>query len=405
MADLDLDELRAELDDFAQPQPKRSAYTLLEERVIAGFEDIVRFREEHGRAPQHGEDRDIFERLYAVRLDRLRARLDSRALLADLDVHGLLATPEQQGEPKPEELDSDALLAELEGIEATGDITKLRHVQSREERRAAEEIANRERCADFDRFEPLFEQVERDLEIGVRETRPFVKDAGFLKADITAGQFFIIGGQIAYVATVGEPIRAPNGQTDARLRVIYSNATESDMLLRSLQRALYKDEAGRRITEASAGPLFKAEAEDDDTESGTIYVLRSNSTHPLVVEHREVLHKIGVTGGSVEARLAGVEKDATYLLAGVEVVSTYKLFNMNSRRFEAVLHKVLAPAQIDLTITDRFGNPVKPREWFLVPLGVIDEVVKRIRDGSIIGFIYDLAQGRLSYVGDAPSNP
>lgn len=395
MPDIDLDELRAELDDFAQPQSKRSAYTPLEERIIAGFEDIVRFREEHGRAPQHGENRDIFERLYAVRLDRLRTRPDSRALLADLDRYGLLAVPNQQAQPEPEELDSDALLAELEGIEATGDITKLRHVPSREERRAAEEIANRQRCADFDQFRSLFEQVERDLETGVRETRPFVKDSGFLKADITTGQFFILGGQIAYVAKVGDPIRAPNGEADARLRVIYSNATESDMLLRSLQRALYKDEAGRRITEPSAGPLFKSEADDDDTESGTIYVLRSNSTHPVVAEHREVLHKIGVTGGSVEARLAGVEKDATYLLAGVEVVSTYKLFNINRRRLEALVHKVFAPAQIDLTITDRFGNPVKPREWFLVPLGVIDEAVSRIRDGSITDCVYDPTQGRL----------
>lgn len=395
MPDIDLDELRAELDDFAQPQPKRSAYTPLEERIIAGFEDIVRFREEHGRAPQHGEDRDIFERLYAVRLDRLRTRLDSRALLADLDRYGLLAVSDQQAQPEPEELDSDALLAELEGIEAAGDITKLRHVPSREERRAAEEIANRQRCADFDQFRSLFEQVERDLETGVRETRPFVKDSGFLKADITTGQFFILGGQIAYVAKVGDPIRAPNGEADARLRVIYSNATESDMLLRSLQRALYKDEAGRRITEPSAGPLFKSEADDDDTESGTIYVLRSNSTHPVVAEHREVLHKIGVTGGSIEARLAGVEKDATYLLAGVEVVSTYKLFNINRRRLEALIHKVFAPAQIDLTITDRFGNPVKPREWFLVPLGVIDEAVSRIRDGSITDCVYDPTQGRL----------
>lgn len=394
MADLDLDELRAELDEFAQSQPKRSAYTPLEERIIAGFEDIVRFHEEHGRTPQHGEERDIFERLYAVRLDRLRA-LDGRALLAELDTYGLLDVPVKGLEPEPEELDPDALMAELEGIEATGDITKLRHVPTREERRAAEEIANRERCADFDRFKPLFEQIERDLEAGVRETRPFVKDAGFLKADITTGQFFVLGGQIAFVADVGEPIRAPNGQNDARLRIIYSNATESNLLLRSLQRALYKDEAGRRITEATAGPLFKSEAEDDDSESGTIYVLRSNSEHPLVAEHREVLHKIGVTGGTVEARLAGVEKDATYLLAGVEVVSTYKLFNVNRRRLEALIHKVFAPAQMDLTIKDRFGNPVKPREWFLVPLGVIDEAVSRIRDGSIADYIYDPAQGRL----------
>jgi hypothetical protein len=395
MADLDLDELRSELDEFAQKQPKRATYTPREERIIAGFEDIARFCEEHGRAPQHGEDRDIFERLYAVRLDRLRTLEECRTLLEPFDKHGLLTASGEEAGPDTDDLDADELLAELKGIESTEDITVLRNVQSAEERRAAEEIANREKCQDFDKFEPLFEQVERDLETGVRETRPFVRDAGFLKADITTGQFFIIGGQIAYVAKVGEPIRAPNGQADARLRVIYSNATESDMLLRSLQRALYKDDAGRRISEPSAGPLFKSKAEDEDTESGTIYVLRSKSDHPVVSEHREVLHKIGVTGGSVETRIAGADKQATFLLAPVEVVATYKLFNINRKRLEALIHKVFAPAQLDFTIQDRFGHPVKPREWFLVPLSVIDEAVQRIREGRIVGCRYGPQEGRL----------
>src|SRR5690606_10749723 len=122
----------------------------------------------------------------------------------------------------------------------------------------------------------------------------------------------------------GEPIRAPNGQFDARLRVIYSNGTESNILLRSLQRALYKDETSRRISDPSAaGPLFSSEAEEDDLASGTIYVLRSKSDHPVVSGHRDIVHKIGVTGGSVERRIANAKIDATYLLADVEVVATY----------------------------------------------------------------------------------
>lgn len=235
----------------------------------------------------------------------------------------------------------------------------------------------------------MFEQLERDLAEGLRETRQFVKDAGFLKADITKGQFFILGGQVAYVAEVGEAFRAPNGEFDARLRVIYSNGTESDILRRSLQRALYKDEAGRRVTEIEVGPLFAAESEDGDLESGTIYVLRSKSDHPMVAEHRDLLHKIGVTGGPVETRISGAEKSATYMLAGVEVVATYKLFNINRVQLEGLIHKVFASAALDFTIQDRFGNPVKPREWFLVPLSVIDEAVTRIRDGSITRYTYN----------------
>jgi hypothetical protein len=403
MPDLSLDDLRAELADFAPVETKTATYTPREERIIAGFEDVVSFFDEHGRAPLHGEERDIFERLYAVRLDRLRVLEDCRALLAPFDKHGLLDAAPKAVEP--EEMDLDGLRAELAGSHEQ-DITALRHVPSREERRAAEEIASRERCADYEKFEPLFIQVQQDLDAGRRETRPFVRDAGFQKADIRAGEFFILGGQIAYVAAIGEPIKAPNGETDARLRVIYSNGTESDLLLRSLQRALYKDEAGRRITEPEAGPLFSgvsdsplrifaSEAEDGDVESGTIYVLRSKSDHPFVAEHRDVIHKIGVTGGTVERRLAGADKSATYLLADVELVATYKVFGVNCRQLEGLLHKVFAPALLDLTLQDRFGHPVKPREWFLLPISAIDEAVEHIRNGSIVGLRYDPQSGKL----------
>tara|TARA_R110002124_G_C8972546_1_gene515294 strand:- start:2021 stop:3217 length:1197 start_codon:yes stop_codon:yes gene_type:complete len=392
----DLDELYDDLSEFAAPEKKRAQYTAREERVIAGFEDILRFRDEHNRTPLHGEDRDIFERLYAVRLDRIRAQSEFHELLAPLDKHNWLDGATDQDRQSADEDDLDALADELQDITDPGtDITKLRNVQSREEKRAAEEIANRDQCEDFDKFKPLIDQVEADLKSGVRETRPFVKDLGLLKSDMTVGQFFILGGQIAYIANVGEMIKATNGEIDARLRVVYANGTESNLLRRSLQRALYKDEAGRRITEPSAGPLFNTDGGPSGDESGTIYVLRSQSQHPTIIEHREVIHKIGVTGGEVEARIAAADKSPTYLLANVECVAKYKLFNINRKKLEALLHKLFASAQFDIEIEDRFGRPVRPREWFLVPLPVINEAVERIQDGSIQSYIYDPAEGRL----------
>ncbi|MDM9650198.1 GIY-YIG nuclease family protein [Pseudomonas wenzhouensis] len=391
--EFDLDELEAELSDFATSD-KKTGRTPREERIIAGFEDIQRFVEEHGHAPRHGDDKDIFERLYAVRLDRLRDQEECRTLLMPLDHQGLLNALEVR-EPQGEyTMTDDELLAELAGDDEGSDIQNLRHVRSNAEKREAEEIAQRERCEDFERFQPLFEQVQRELQSGVRVTRTFIRDAS-----IEEGQFFILGGQTVYVAEVGETIKAPNGENDARLRVIYSNGTESNLLRRSLQRALYKDDAGRRITDADAGPLFGETLEPDDIESGTIYVLRSHSTHPFVAEHRELIHKIGVTGGKVETRIAGADKDATYLLADVEVVATYKLHNINRTRMENLFHRLFSPAQIELTIPDRFGNPVKPREWFLVPLHVINEAVERIRDGSIAGVIYDPKSASLRSAG------
>ena len=395
MADIDEDELLADLGLEVAPL-KPAGRSPREERIIAGFEDILRFHQTHGRAPLHGEGRDIFERLYAVRLDQLRKLPEARMLLAALDGPGLLAGA-AAALANAQDLDEDALLAELAEPAELGsglnvgnepadqnDITVLRHVRSTFDKRAAEEIADRTPCADFEAFQPLFVQVEQDLKSGVRTTLRFGRDTS-----IADGNYFIVGGQLAYVADVGETIKAPNGESDARLRVIYANGTESNLLRRSLQRALYKDDTGRRLSSPDMGPLFGGESEPDDIETGTIYVLRSLSAHPFVAEHRELIHKIGVTGGKVETRIAGADKDATYLLADVEVVATYKLHNLNRTRLENIFHRLFGAAQLDLTIADRFGHPVKPREWFLVPLHVIDEAVGRIRDGSITDVIYD----------------
>ncbi|MDF1835803.1 MAG: GIY-YIG nuclease family protein, partial [Alteraurantiacibacter sp. bin_em_oilr2.035] len=275
MPDLSDDELLAELGVEVEQQKART-YTPREERIIAGFEDIVRFFEDHGRAPQHGEDRDIFERLYAVRLDRLRELEDRRELLAGMDKHGLLVGTRDNDAVHTDGIDDESLLAEL-GIEPAGgdDIRVLRHVPTAEERRAAEEVANREKCEDFAKFKPIFEQVQNELGSGARETRPFE-----VKAEIRPGAFFIVGGQTAFGAEMDDIFTNDQGRSDARLRVIFDNGTQSKMLMRSLQRALNKDDAGRRITESEAGPLFSGQAEEGDEASGIIYVLRSKSDHP-----------------------------------------------------------------------------------------------------------------------------
>lgn len=388
MADLDHDDdkLLAEL-GVEVAAKKVAARTPLEERVIAGFEDILKFHAEHSRAPQHGEDRDIFERLYAVRLDRLREHTDFHALLAEFDAPGLLAAPAGLSPADIETLDDEDLLAELgvEAIAAEDDITTLRHVKPRQEIRAAEEVTSRRPCTEFERFRPLFDAVRNDLKVGVREARKFGESA-----TVRQGEFFILGGQIAYVAEVPEEFTIEHDHPNGRLRVIFDNGTESEPLLRSFQRALYKDDqVGRRITDPVVGPLFGGEAEEGDLESGTIYVLRSKSDHPTVAAHRELIHKVGVTGGDVSSRIGHAELDPTYLLAGVEVVATYKLYNINRMRLEKLLHRVFGAARIDLEIEDRFGNRVRPKEWFLAPLQVIDEVVGRVRDETITGLVYD----------------
>jgi hypothetical protein len=361
-----------------------------EERIIAGFEEIQRFVDQHGRTPQHGEGKEIFERLYAVRLDRLRALTECRTLLSPLDWQGLLEGAAPVLGTTQDDMDDDALLAELGVDAAPNEITALRHVRSTAEKRAAEEIANRAPCADFEEFKSMFLNVKKDLDIGIRRTVPFQT-----MAEIQQGQWFIVGGQIAYVAEVGQEFVTEYDRRDSRLRVIYDNGTESDVLLRSLQRALHRDDAGRRVTDPDPGPLFSGEVEEGDLASGTIYVLRSKSDNPTVAANREVLHKIGVTGGSVERRIDNAKLDPTFLLAEVEIVATYKLSNINRTRLENIIHRIFDPVRLNIEIKDRFGIPVVPREWFLVPLFVIDEAVSRIKDGTITDYRYDPATASL----------
>lgn len=392
--DLSDDELLAALGASPEPKSKKSR-TPREARIIAGFEDIQKFFAEHGRLPQHGADRDIFERIYATRLDALRAQSECRTVLAEFDSHGWL--DEEESDALAHEIDDDALLSALGADPSSpgGDISTLKHVRTREEINSAEEVARRSPCKDFDKFKPLFEQVRQDLESGARETRVFE-----LKSEIDVGRYFIVGGQIAYVAEKDTEYTNNQGRRDARLRVIFDNGTESNMLMRSLQRSLHSENegggrTGRRITEPVAGPLFANVADVADKESGTIYVLRSLSEHPDIQPNRKLLHKIGVTGNDVAARIANAKLDATFLLAEVEIVATYKLYNINRNKLENLLHRFFSPARMDIEIADRFGNPVKPREWFLVPLAAIEDAVRLIQSGSISEYRYDPATARV----------
>src|SRR5690606_30751696 len=132
-----------------------------------------------------------------------------------------------------------------------------------------------------------------------------------------------------------------------------------------------------------------SDREEDDEASGTIYVLRSKSDHPTVSANRDLVHKIGVTNLAVEQRIAGARLQPTFLMADVEIVATYQLFNISRTRLENLIHRVFEPAKLDIQIVDRFGRPVVPRDWFLVPLFVVDEAVEKIKDGTITAYVYD----------------
>ena len=384
------DELLAELGVDVEVESK-GTHTPRQARIIAGFEEVEAFYVKNDRMPQHGEGSDIFEQIYATRLEVIAASQECRDVLVGLDKYALLDKVAVSVAEISADIDDEALLAEL-GVDAPkeGDLTKLTHVKSTAEKKAAEEIGSRTLCADFDKFKPLFAKVKDEIKEGVRKTLRFKEDAS-----INQGEYFILNGQIAYIDQIGELTEDSFGKWDGRLRIIFDNGAESNILLRSLQKALYKDDAGRRLSNPNAGPLFDDHVEDSDHESGTIYVLRSKSEQPEIKANVNVLHKIGVTGGDVDRRIANAKLDPTFLMANVDVIATYDLYNINRIKLENLLHRFFDGARLDVQIIDRFGTPVTPREWFLVPLFIIDQVVEKIKDGTLGNYRYDPKEAKL----------
>ena len=376
-------DLLAELGVDLTPEPTREL-SRGEERVLAGFEDILRWVEREGRAPEHGEGRGVFEQMYAVRLDRIRGLTEYRELLLPYDAPGLLGAP--SATLQAADVPDDGLLAALGVAPAESELTELRHVRSAEERRAAaEEIAQRTVCEDFDAFAAIFERAKLGLQTGAYATTKYKEDAS-----IAPGDLFIVDGQTALVAGEGPEFKQEHGRLDRRLRVIYDNGTESEPLRRSLQRALNKDATSRRLRPNDDGPLFAAAAEDGDAVAGHLYVLASRSEQPWLRERRDLVHKIGVTTGSVEARVAGAAKDPTYLLADVEIVRSYQLIGVVPHKLEALVQRFFASTNLDLELRDRFDVAVHPREWFLLPLSAVDEAMARILDGTLGRYRFDV---------------
>lgn len=189
------------------------------------------------------------------------------------------------------------------------------------------------------------------------------------------------------MAEIGKRELDKNGKTNARIRVIFENGTESDLLLRSLSAELYKD--GRRITEHIEKHLDNFNGvSDEDVESGFIYVLKSKSEKEEI-KSIENLYKIGYTTTDSKDRTKNALNEPTYLMAKVEEVSLYKCYNMTAQKLELLLHKFFGHVCLEIDVYDQKGKRHTPREWFVVPLHIIDQTISLINSGEIINFTYD----------------
>jgi hypothetical protein len=180
------------------------------------------------------------------------------------------------------------------------------------------------------------------------------------------------------------------GNVNARLYCIFENGTESNMYLRSLAAALWKDENRRQVIDANQKEMFESRANisEEDQVTGYIYVLKSHSIRPEIQE-MENLYKIGFSGVPVTERIKNAVNEPTYLMAEVQLVEEFEAYNMNPQKFEALIHRFFAQACVNLDIFDNEGRRHTPREWFIVPLNVIEAAVELLANGEIVNYYYD----------------
>jgi hypothetical protein len=380
-------------------KPAGRARSSEEEIVVAQFEAINAFIDENGVVPgstENGRNPTIQEYTLEGNLEAFHGDENYRKLLASLDRHGLLG-PAAVVVPVPTTMDE--ILASEDPLLSgpADDIFNLRHVvDPRSKVASPDEVARRRPCPDFQRFAPIFAEIKEDLKSGRRYTVRFEGEA-----TIKPGAAFVLGGIVSYVAAVDERERRGKDY-NGRIRVIFDNGTESNYLWRSFARAFYEDENGRQILESAptasgplfggtghvSGPLFTGEPASDEfgEVKGTVYIVESLSKDPNILALRGKLYKIGFTSQDVKKRLADVEKDPTFLCAGVHLCRTFKT-NFNPQKLERLLHQFFVRANLQIDIV--LGKRVQPKEWFVVPLDLVEEAVTRILDRSIVNYRYD----------------
>ena len=377
---MDNDALRKLIDDddlgLLDVKPIQSGILSEEERLIEKFYKITDFISANDREPIK-DPSNMQEAQLAMSLEGIRKSPEKIKVLQALDEFGLLAPPEVPD--SIEDIFEDDDLGILSEDSSAADIFNLRHVSERID--MPDYIAHREVCKDFDQFEGTFKACHQDLRNGKRQLLQFANEQ-----QIQQGQFFVLKGVMAYVASVGEK-ENKGGKVNARLRCIFENGTESAMLLRSLARELYKD--GRRVTEHEDKLIDELEGiKKEDSQTGYIYVLKSLSSQPGIADQPD-LYKIGYSSSSVEERIKNAKDEPTYLMAPVQIVTSFECYNLNPQKLELILHKFFGQVCLEVDVFDHNGKRHTPREWFIAPLAVIEEAIRLVITGEIVGFKYD----------------
>lgn len=374
---MDKEELLKLIEDddlgLLKTKPKVSA-TTADDRLIAAFQEINEFVKKHNRLPD-ANPKDVMEfRLYS-RLKGFNEDPQKIVALTPYDEFSILKPSKPLGSVDDIFGDDDmGLLAD----EAES-IFNLKHVPKVIDK--PDYVAQRKPCPDFEQFEPLFKQCQADLASDKRTLSTFSGEQQIFK-----GQFFVLKGILLYIADEGE-LEKTGRRTNARLRCIFENGTESNMLLRSLAAELYKD--GRRVSAHEEHLLDGLQGiTEEDQATGYIYVLRSLSKNPDIASIQN-LYKIGFSKQPIEERIKHAEQEPTFLMASVKLIESFQCYNLNPQKLELLLHTFFGEACLNIDIYDADGKRYVPREWFVAPLEVIEQAIQLLINGEIVHYKYD----------------
>lgn len=354
-------------------KPKICNQCTPDERLAKSFEEINSFIDKNGKEPQKVDD--ILEKTLYYRWQGILQDPKKIDLLQQYDRYNILAIPDKE----PETIDDIFSDDELGLLEDDADIFTLKNVPK--QREETDFVAKRKPCKNFAEFEKLFIQCQKDLKYGVKTFEKFNEN------QITEGQFFVLNGVLLYVHKLFDIKKNADGKFDGRTHIIFENGTESNMLFRSLGKSLLEN--GKHITNTVTEKMQKFyEVHEDDKPTGYIYVLKSLSKDEKVKNTRD-LYKIGFCETTVAERIKNAAAEVTYLMAPVKVVAEYQTFNMNTQKFELLLHKFFGHCCVAIDVFDNNGTRHTPREWFQIPCEVINHAVNLIISGEVVDYKYD----------------
>ena len=362
-----------------------------DDRLIASFEEINSFFEANNKEP--GQSGGIQEHQLYARLKGIRENQEKVSMLHQYDRFGLLNYHAKEIHSIDDILNDDT----FGFLDDTTGLYDLKNVKAAHDRQSTDFVARRKPCRDFDKYEDMFKAVQKDLSSNKRRLIPFKQE------DLKQGEFYVHNGVLLFIEHIDfieEKQEFKSGsrvRKDGRTRIIFENGTESNMLYRSIYKQLLAN--GKSITENidhAAEELIEnfSQVNEDDVEAGYIYVLRSKSTKEEIRSIQN-LYKIGYSKTTVEDRIKNASCDPTYLMADVKIVTAFKCYNLNPQKFEQLVHNFFGAACLDVDVFDSAGKRCVPREWFIVPLPVIEQALELIVNGEIVKYRYDLLNEKI----------